>query len=74
MRKGRLTQESFAKKIYSTTIDGRLYSAIQITTAAGICAMVDMLREGTLPRSGFVRQEDAELDRFLANRFGKYYA
>ena len=74
MREGRLTQESFAKKIYSATIDGRLYSAIQITTAAGICAMVDLLREGALPRSGFVRQEDAELDRFLANRFGRYYA
>jgi saccharopine dehydrogenase-like NADP-dependent oxidoreductase len=74
MREGRLTQESFAKKIYSTTIDGRLYSAIQITTAAGICAMVDLLRNGELPRSGFVRQEDADLERFLANRFGRYYA
>jgi saccharopine dehydrogenase-like NADP-dependent oxidoreductase len=73
-REGRLTQESFAKKIYSSTIDGRLYSAIQITTAAGICAMVDLLREGALPRRGFVRQEDADLDRFLGNRFGKYYA
>jgi saccharopine dehydrogenase-like NADP-dependent oxidoreductase len=74
MREGRLTQESFAKKIYSATIDGRLYSAIQITTAAGICAMVDMLRDGALPRSGFVRQEDADLEQFLANRFGRYYA
>jgi len=73
-REGRLTQESFAKKIYSSTIDGRLYSAIQITTAAGICAMVDMLRDGALPRRGFVRQEDADLTRFLANRFGRYYA
>jgi len=74
MREGRLTQESFAKKIYSATIDGRLYSAIQITTAAGICAMVDLLREGVLPQRGFVRQEDADLERFLANRFGRYYA
>jgi saccharopine dehydrogenase-like NADP-dependent oxidoreductase len=74
MREGRLTQESFAKKIYSTTIDGRLYSAIQITTAAGICAMVDMVREGILPRAGFVRQEDADLERFLANRFGRHYS
>jgi len=73
-REGRLTQESFAKKIYSATIDGRLYSAIQITTAAGICAMVDLLREGALPKRGFVRQEDADLERFLANRFGRYYA
>ena len=73
-RAGRLTQESFAKKIYSTTVDGRPYSAIQITTAAGICAMVDLLREGALPQRGFVRQEDADLDGFLANRFGRYYA
>jgi saccharopine dehydrogenase-like NADP-dependent oxidoreductase len=73
-REGRLTQESFAKKIYSAKIDGRLYSAIQITTAAGICAMVDLLREGALPQSGFVRQEDTDLERFLSNRFGRYYA
>ena len=74
MREGRLTQESFAKKIYSRTIGGKLFSAIQITTAAGICAMVDMMRAGTLPRRGFVRQEEADLERFLANRFGQYYA
>jgi len=74
MREGRLTQESFAKKIYSRTIGGRLFSAIQITTAAGICAMVDMMREGALPQQGFVRQEEADLECFLANRFGRYYA
>jgi saccharopine dehydrogenase-like NADP-dependent oxidoreductase len=74
MREGRLTQESFAKKIYSKTIGGKLYSAIQVTTAAGICAMVDMMRDGTLPAKGFVRQEEADLERFLANRFGQHYA
>ncbi len=74
MRDGRLTQESFAKKIYSKTIGGKLYSAIQVTTAAGICAMVDMMRDGTLPNQGFVRQEEANLDAFLANRFGQHYA
>ena len=52
MREGRLTQESYAKKIYSKTIGGKLYSAIQVTTAAGICAMVDMMRDGTLPPAG----------------------
>ena len=46
-------------------------SAIQITTAAGICAMVDLLVEGKLPQKGFVRQEEAKLSDFLANRFGK---
>ena len=71
---GRLTQESYAKKIYSQTVGDRLMSAIQITTAAGICAMCDLLLSGKLPQKGFVRQEEASLPDFLANRFGRYYA
>ena len=74
MRDGLLTQESYAKKIYAQTVGSRLMSAIQITTAAGICAMCDMLVDGKLPQSGFVRQEEAKLSDFLANRFGRYYA
>ena len=49
MQDGRLTQESFAKKIYSKTLGERLYSAIQITTAAGVCAMVDLVRKASCP-------------------------
>ncbi len=74
MRDGRLMQESYAKKIYSRDIEGRVWSAIQITTAAGVCAMVDLMREGKLPTRGFLRQEDVSLSTFLANRFGRYYA
>ncbi len=70
---GRLTQESYAKKIYAQIVGGRLMSAIQITTAAGICAMCDMLVDGKLPQKGFIRQEEAALPDFLANRFGAYY-
>ena len=73
-RDGRLTQESYAKKIYAQTVGDRLMSAIQITTAAGICAMTDLLVEGKLPQKGFVRQEEAKLSDFLTNRFGRYYA
>jgi saccharopine dehydrogenase-like NADP-dependent oxidoreductase len=71
---GRLTQESYAKKIYSQTVGERHMSAIQITTASGICAMCDLLVQGKLPQKGFVRQEEAKLPDFLANRFGRYYA
>ncbi len=73
-REGLLTQESLARKIYSQTIHGQTCSAIQVTTAAGLCAMVDLLREGRLPTSGFVRQEDADYDTFIANRFGQVFA
>lgn len=71
---GRLLQESYANKTYAREINGKVWSAIQITTASGICAMVDLLAEGKLPQKGFVRQEDAKLSDFLANRFGKNYA
>jgi saccharopine dehydrogenase-like NADP-dependent oxidoreductase len=70
---GLLTQESAARKIYSQVVGGQLMSAIQVTTAAGICAMCDLLVEGKLPQKGFVRQEEAKLADFLANRFGRYY-
>lgn len=73
-RDGKLTQESFAKKIYDQTIDGHHMSAIQVTTAASVCAVVDLHTEGKLPASGFIRQEDVNLDAFMNNRFGKYYA
>ena len=74
MRDGRLTQESTARKVYAQTVEGNLMSAIQITTAAGICAMIDLMAEGKLPQKGFVRQEDTHLADFHANRFGRYYA
>jgi saccharopine dehydrogenase-like NADP-dependent oxidoreductase len=73
-QKGQLTQESYAKKVYAHDVEGQLMSAIQITTAAGLCAMVDLLVDGHLPKRGFVRQEQADLKTFLANRFGRYYA
>ena len=71
---GRLVQETYANKIYGRPVEGVMRSAIQITTAAGICGALDLLRTGVLPGRGFVRQEEIVLDQFLANRFGRYYA
>jgi saccharopine dehydrogenase-like NADP-dependent oxidoreductase len=72
-RQGRLVEETFARKIYGAErCDGA--SAIQRTTAAGLCVMVDLLKRGKLPSKGFVRQEDARLDDFLASRFAAVYA
>jgi saccharopine dehydrogenase-like NADP-dependent oxidoreductase len=71
--KGRFLQETYANKIYSAKICDQMRSAIQITTASGICTMLDLLHEGKIPSSGFIRQEQVRLSDFLANRFGKYY-
>jgi saccharopine dehydrogenase-like NADP-dependent oxidoreductase len=74
MKDGKLMQLTYANKVYSQDVQGRTRTAIQVTTAAGICAVLDMLASGALTAKGFVKQEDIALDAFLANRFGKYYA
>jgi saccharopine dehydrogenase-like NADP-dependent oxidoreductase len=74
LRGGQLMQETYAHKIYSAPVGGRIRSAIQITTAGGICAVLDMLRAGALPQAGLIRQEDIKLPAFLANRFGRCYS
>ncbi len=73
LRNGVLMQEVFARKIFADRTAGAPLSAIQITTAAGICAAVDLFREGRLPQKGFIRQEEIALPDFLANRFGSAY-
>ncbi len=74
LKDGRLLQETYANKVYGREIGGVPCSAIQITTASGICAVLDLLASGQLPARGFVRQEEIPLAVFLANRFGAAYA
>ena len=73
MRGGGLVQEVFARKIFADRSETNPLSAIQITTAAGVCAAVDLFREGRLPQRGFIRQEEVALPDFLDNRFGRAY-
>ncbi len=74
MKDGHLLQDTYARKIYSHALAGRMRSAIQITTASSLCAMLDLLAAGRLPAQGFVKQEDVPLADFLANRFGGVFA
>jgi saccharopine dehydrogenase-like NADP-dependent oxidoreductase len=71
---GRFVQQSYANKIYSAPVASIERTAIQITTAGGICAVLDLLAQNRLPQKGLVRQEEIPLATFLANRFGKAYA
>ena len=73
-RAGQLVQLSDARKIYQCSIDGRPWSAIQITTAAGVCTALDLHMKGRLPESGFVRQEQVDFNDFINDRFGHWYA
>jgi len=72
-RKDQLVQLSDARKIYHKNLYGEPWSAIQITTAAGICAVLDLHVAGRLPDSGFVKQEQVDFEEFIDNRFGQNY-
>jgi len=71
---GQLREENYVNKIYPQVISGRLWSAIQVSTAAGITAVVDLVLERKGRYSGFVAQEQFRLTDILANRFGRYFA
>jgi saccharopine dehydrogenase-like NADP-dependent oxidoreductase len=71
---GELREENYVSKIYPQVVAGRLWSAIQVTTASGIAAVVDLVLANPGRHRGFVRQEDFRLEDVLDNRFGRHYA
>jgi saccharopine dehydrogenase-like NADP-dependent oxidoreductase len=71
---GELREENYVNKIYPQLIGGRLWSAIQVTTAAGICAVADIVVTQPHRFAGFVAQERFRLPEILQNRFGRYYS
>jgi saccharopine dehydrogenase-like NADP-dependent oxidoreductase len=73
-RNGQYMQVTDARKIYDQDIHGEHWSAIQVTTAGSLCAVLDLHREGGLPERGFVSQEQVPFAPYIANRFGQYYA
>lgn len=74
LQDGELREENYVNKIYPQLIAGRLWSAIQVTTAAGITSIVDLTLASPAKYHGFVAQETFRLPEILANRFGCYYA
>jgi len=71
---GELREENYVNKVYPQVIAGRLWSAIQVTTAAGITAVVDLVLQHPQQYKGFVPQEKFSMPDILRNRFGRYYA
>ncbi|WP_370456813.1 saccharopine dehydrogenase family protein [Ruegeria sp. THAF57] len=70
---GSLREKSLINKSYARKINGQVWSAIQVTTAAGVLGVVDLMRTGALPTQGFVRQEQVALSDFLNTEFGRLY-
>ena len=74
LQDGALREENYVNKVYPQKVAGKLWSAIQITTASGICAIVDKVLGAPDKYKGFVAQEQFTLGEVLENRFGRLYA
>lgn len=71
-RKGVFYEESYIKKCYPQHLAGKTWTGIQMTTAASVCAAMELIFAQNL--RGLVLQENISLNDFLNNRFGQYYA
>lgn len=74
IKNGELTEKSYEKKIYPQTIRDMEWSAIQVSTSAGVCSVVDLILGQSNEYHGLILQESFSLNEVLANRFGHYFA
>ena len=62
------------KKFLPLTIQGLPWSAIQASTASGLCAVLDLVLQDKKNIKGLFLQETLPLEAVLKNRFGRYFA
>lgn len=72
-KQGELYEDNYVKKVYPQEIAGFHWSALQVTTAAGVCGVVDLVLNSDKVYQGLVHPHHFSLDEFLQNRFGQYY-
>ncbi len=71
---GRLQRREYVRAYYPVELAGRSRTAIAWTTAASVCAVIELVRGGALPTRGFVKQEEIPMDAFLGTHTGALYS
>lgn len=74
IKRGELMESSYMKKIYPQEIHCLPWSAIQVATASGLCAVLDTILSQEALYRGLVLQESIPLEHIVNNRFGKCFA
>ncbi len=70
---GRLQRKEFVRACRPIEIAGKHRTAIAWTTAGSVVAVIELVRQGALPQTGFLKQEDIPLEPFLATKTGALY-
>lgn len=74
IKHGEFIEESYVKKIYPKKIMGITWSAIQLSTASSVCAVLEQVLGAKQPLKGLVLQDHFHMKDILKNRFGCCYA
>ena len=69
-----LRRLEFVRSYRPKVVAGQERTAIAWTTAGSVAAVIEMVRDGTLPRSGLLKQEHISLGSFLATPTGRLFA
>ncbi|NTF85866.1 L-lysine dehydrogenase [Agrobacterium rhizogenes] len=70
---GNLRRKEFVRAYYPIEIAGESRTAISWTTSASVVAVIELVRAGRLPSTGFLHQEHIPLDMFLETRTGSLF-
>jgi saccharopine dehydrogenase-like NADP-dependent oxidoreductase len=70
---GRLQRKEFVHGYRPIEIAGAQQTAIAWTTSGSVVAVIEMVRDGVLPGSGFLKQEEIPLEAFLSTRTGSLF-
>ena len=71
---GQLRRSEFVRAYMPKVVGGTSNTAIAWTTAGSVAAVIEMVRNGSLPKSGLLKQEDIPLGEFLATPTGRLFA
>lgn len=69
-----LIEKNYVRKFYPRQINDIGWSAIQLTTASSLCAVLDLVIKNPDKYNGFVAQENFSLQQIQKNYFGEYFA
>ena len=62
------------EKTYCRKIEGQgKFSAIQITTASGVCSVLELYLQNKIKGQGLIPQESIDWDDFLKTKYGQIY-
>ena len=72
-KQNEIFRNEFYKAYSPKEIEGQVWRAISWTTAASITAVIEMVDNGSLPKKGFIKQEEIPYDKFLKTKSGKLF-